>query len=301
MAHIGLIGIGLMGHGIGKNLMEKGHDLGVVAHQNRAPVDDLIEKGAKEYDTPRALAEAVDVVVVCVTGSPQFQAIADGDDGFLAGFSTGKTVIDCTTGEPDVVTAYVERVTADGGHFADCPLARTPVEAEAGKLNAMVGASDEVFRAVEPILSCFCENIFHVGPPGSGTRMKLIYNLFTMGQAALIAEAVAACTAMGVDLKVFYDIISKGGGNSGIFQMIMSDFLKEGSFDGMGFSIANAAKDLRYYNRMTGTAGLAAPMGAAVYDRLITTEKLGFDDGLVGHLVAAALKLNGLAENAAGP
>ena len=92
-------------------------------------------------------------------------------------------------------------------------------------------------------------------------------------------------------------MISKGGGNSGIFQMIMPAFLERNSFEGMGFSLANAAKDLRYFNRMTGDERLAAPMGAAVYDRLITAQKIGFDDGLVGHLVAAALKLNGLASN----
>lgn len=204
-------------------------------------------------------------------------------------------VLDCTTGEPDVVTEYAERIAALGGRFADCPLARTPVEAEAGTLNVMVGADPDLFTEIEGVLAAFCENIFHVGPAGSGTRMKLINNLVTMGQAALIAEAVAVCKATGVDLKVFYDVISKGGGNSGIFQMVMADFVKNGSYEGMKFSIANAAKDLGYFNRMTGIAGLAAPLGAVVQDRLVTAGKLGFDAGLVGHLVAASLVLNGLA------
>ena len=104
--------------------------------------------------------------------------------------------------------------------------------------------------------------------------------------------AVAVCRGAGVDLEVFYDIISKGGGNSGIFQMIMPEFLEKGSFEGMKFSIANAAKDLRYFNRMTGNYDLAAPMGAAVLDRLVTASKLGFQDRLVGSLVAASLALN---------
>ncbi len=294
MARIGIIGVGLMGHGIGGNLLACGHDVTVLAHRNRAPVDDLVSRGAAEATSPKALAAAVDIVLVCVTGSPQLAAVADGPEGFVAGLSPGMTVIDCTTGEPDVVLAEAEAAAAAGARYADCPLARTPVEAEKGTLNVMVGAEPAVFEDIRPILECFCENIFHVGPIGSGTRMKLINNLITMGQAALIAEAVSACKASGVDLRVFYDIISKGGGNSGIFQMIVPDFIESGSCDGMKFSIANAAKDLGYFNRMADSALLAAPMGAAVHEQLDAAARLGFSDGLVGHLIAAALKLNRL-------
>jgi 3-hydroxyisobutyrate dehydrogenase-like beta-hydroxyacid dehydrogenase len=285
-----------MGHGIGRNLMANGHALSVVAHRNRVSVEDLVTCGAREVRSPREAAAQSDIIITCVTGSPEFTQVADGPDGFMASLSAGQTVIDCTTGEPDIVIDYARRIAEVGARLTDCPLARTPVEAEAGKLNVMVGAEPEVFADMRPLLACFCENIFHVGPVGSGSRMKLINNLITMGQAALIAEAVAVCKATGVDLRVFYSIMSKGGGNSGIFQMVMTDLVENGSFDGLKFSIANAAKDLRYYNRMTGTAGLAAPMGALVHDRLVTARKLGFDDGLVGHLVAASLALNGLGE-----
>ena len=214
----------------------------------------------------------------------------------MAAMVPGNTVIDCTTGEPGVVLDYAERIAAMGGHFADAPLARTPVEAREGRLNTMVGATPETFAEIRPILEAFCENIFHIGGPGSGAKLKLIYNLITMGQAALTAEAVSACRATGIDLAKFYEVVSKGGGNSGIFQMIMTGFLKDGSLDGLKFSIANAEKDLRYYTRMTGDFGMAAPMGPAVHNQLMAARKLGFEDGLVGHLVAAALKFNGLAD-----
>ncbi len=294
MARTGVIGVGLMGQGIGANLLKKGHGLTVVAHRNRKPVEELVAGGAREAVTPRQVAEASDIIVVCVTASPQFKAIAEGDDGFMAAIGPGKIVIDCTTGEPGVVMDYAERIAAAGGRFADAPLARTPVEAREGRLNAMVGATPEVFAEIRPVLECFCENIFHIGGPGSGAKLKLIYNLITMGQAALTAEAVAACTATGINLTKLYEVVSKGGGNSGIFQMIMTGFLASGALDGLKFSIANAEKDLRYYTRMTGEHALAAPMGPAVHNQLMTARKLGFDDGLVGHLVAAALKLNGL-------
>jgi 3-hydroxyisobutyrate dehydrogenase-like beta-hydroxyacid dehydrogenase len=294
MARTGVIGVGLMGQGIGENLLKKGHELTIVAHLNRKPVEELKTLGAQEAATPREVAEAADIIIVCVTASPQFKAIAEGDDGFMKAIEPGKTVIDCTTGEPGVVMEFAERIAAAGGQFADAPLARTPVEAREGRLNTMVGATPEVFAHIRPILECFCENIFHIGGPGSGAKLKLIYNLITMGQAALVAEAVSACKATGIDLDRFYEVVSKGGGNSGIFQMIMKGYLENGSLDGLQFSIANAEKDLRYYTRMTGEHGLAAPMGPAVHNQFITAFKLGFDDGLVAHLVAAAQKLNRL-------
>lgn len=106
----------------------------------------------------------------------------------------------------------------------------------------MVGAEPEVFAQIRPILECFSENIFHIGGPGSGAKVKLIYDLITIGQAEPAAEAVSACRAAGIDIAKFYDVVSKGGGNSGILQPIMIGFLNDGSLDGLNFSIASAEK-----------------------------------------------------------
>lgn len=289
---IGFIGVGMMGHGMIKNLLEKGFDVVAMAHRNRVPLDDLINKGASEAASPKAIAEVSDVIILCVTGSPQVEAVAYGESGFIAGVSEGMTVIDCSTGEPGTVEKIAADLAAKGVNMADAPLARTPIEAEAGKLNTMVGASDDVFADIEPILQTFCENIFHMGPVGSGSRMKLINNLITMGQATLIAEALCACEATGVDLQRFREVISAGGGNSGIFQMIVPGILDDGDFEGMKFSIANATKDLRYLNRMLADAGVIAPLGNATHNAFVQAGKAGFANGLVGHLVKAQSELN---------
>jgi len=242
-ATIEFIGVGLMGHGMAKNLLAKGYDVIALAHRNRAPVDSLLDKGAAEAASPREIGERCDMVILCVTGAPQVEAVVFGADGLLDGLDSGKTLIDCSTGEPGLVERVAAACAERGIGMADAPLARTPIEAEAGTLNTFVGASPEVFEAVEPVLACFCENIFHMGAAGAGTRTKLINNLITMGQAALTAEALCACAATGVDMRKFYDVISAGGGNSGIFQMIVPAILEQGSFEGMKFSLANAAKD----------------------------------------------------------
>jgi len=291
---IGFVGVGMMGHGMAKNLMKKGFSVTVMAHKNRKPIEDLLSDGAKEAKNPREVAEQSEVVIVCVTGAPQVEQVVYGTDGALGAFKSGMVLLDCSTGEP----ATCERVARDlkerGASYVDAPLARTPVEAEAGKLNTMVGADENVFGEVRPILEAFCENIFYMGPVGSGARTKLIYNLITMGHAALISEALCACAATGVDLERFAKVVAGGGANSGIFQLIVPKILEHKDYTGLKFSMANATKDLRYYNRMIADVPLSALMAPAVHNSLIQAMNNGYSQGLVGDMVRSHCKLNGV-------
>ena len=130
--HIGFIGVGLMGHGIVKNLRQKGYPVTAMAHRNRTHLEDLLPLGVEEVGTPREIAAASDVVIICVTGAPQVESVVYGEAGLLAGCRAGQIVIDCTTSEP-VMTARLEQdLAAIDVRLADAPLARTPVEAEDG-------------------------------------------------------------------------------------------------------------------------------------------------------------------------
>lgn len=296
-ASIGLVGLGMMGRGIGSNLLRRGFPLTVAAHRSRAGADRLAGEGATVVDGPRAVAAAADVVILCVPGSPQVEDIVLGPDGVLAGARSGLVLIDCSTSEPGSTERVAAAVAAAGGRFADAPLARTPVEAEAGTLNTMVGSDDATMAAIRPVLAAFCENIFHVGPVGAGHKLKLVNNFLAMGQAALIAEAFTACGAVGVPLGKLFEVISAGGANSGIFRMV-AGAAKDGDYDGMRFGIANAAKDLGYYTRMTDAVPLTGNLGHAVRHALVEARNLGFADALVGHLIAAQARINGRAAGA---
>ena len=289
---IGFIGVGLMGHGMAKNLLEKGYHVTAMAHRNRAPLEDLLSRGAEEAATPKAIAASSDIVIVCVTGAPQVEEVVFGAEGLLAGIQAGAAVIDCSTSEPEMTTRVEAALAEKGVSFADAPLARTPIEAEEGRLNSMVGASEEVFARINPVLETFCENIFHVGPAGSGIRCKLINNFLAMGHAALIAEALCACASTGLDISKYYEVVSAGGANSGIFQLIVPKALNEGDYSGLKFSLANAAKDLRYYTRMTADTGLTGNLGNAVHHALVQGLKIGFSEGYVGDLIRAQARLN---------
>ena len=292
---IGFIGVGLMGHGIAKNLVEKGYALTLRAHRNRAPVDDLVARGAQEAKTSADVARAADIVFLCVTGAPQVEETVSGAQGIAAAARDGLIVVDTSTSEPATTARLRDMLAAKGVRFVDAPLARTPVEAEAGKLNIMVGADDATFAALKPVLQAFCENIVHAGPPGHGIVLKLINNFIAQAICTATAEACAAAAKSGLSIRKLHEVISAGGVNSGLFQMMVGKMLDGGQLDGLKFTLVNAAKDLRYYTHFTESMMLPSIMGEAVHQSLVNANALGFGDKYVPSLLEAQEKLNGLA------
>ena len=291
---IGFIGVGLMGHGIAKNLVTKGYPLTVRAHRNRAPVDDLIDRGATEAKSTAELTRASDIVFLCVTGAPQVEETVFGADGIASAARSGLVVIDTSTSEPATTTKTREALAKQGAKFIDAPLARTPVEAEQGRLNIMVGADEATFAEIKPVLAAFCENIFHAGPAGHGIILKLINNFIAQAICAASAEACAAAAKSGLSLKKLHEVISAGAVNSGLFQMLVGKMLESGDLSGLKFTLANAAKDLRYYTHFTESMMIPSTMGEAVHQSLVTANALGYGDKYVPSLIEAQEKLAGV-------
>ena len=290
---IGFIGVGLMGHGMARNLVEKGFPTIVLGHRNRAPVEDLLKLGAKEAKDVAEVVKGSDIVILCVTGSPQVEDLVYRKDGILEKVMSGQIVVDTSTSQPGSTLKIFADLKAKGVRFVDAPLARTPVEAEQGRLNTMVGTDDATLLEIEPVLKAFCENIFHVGEVGAGHKIKLINNCAAIGQMALIAEALTACAKLGVDPKKYFALVSSGAANSGIFQMLAGKAV-EGDFAGMKFGLANALKDVRYYNQMAMEFGVAGAMASATLQTLTQAVNLGFGgpEHLVASLVPAVAKMN---------
>ncbi|MET0440909.1 MAG: NAD(P)-dependent oxidoreductase [Casimicrobiaceae bacterium] len=291
---IGFIGVGLMGHGIAKNLVTKGFPLTIRAHRNRGPVDDLLAKGAKEAKTTAEVTRASDIVFLCVTGAPQVEENVFGADGIAGVAREGLIVIDTSTSEPATTNKTREALAKLGVKFIDAPLARTPVEAELGKLNILVGADDATFAEIKPVLSAFCENIFHAGPAGHGIILKLINNFIAQAICAATAEACAAAAKSGLSIKKLHEVISAGAVNSGLFQMLVGKMLESGDLTGLKFTLVNAAKDVRYYTHFTESMMIPSTMGEAVHQSLVTANALGFGDKYVASLIEAQEKLAGV-------
>ena len=292
MAAIGFIGAsGLMGHGMAKNLLASGHTLSLTVHRNRERVADLFAAGAVEQKTPAELASASAIVFLCVTGSPQVEATVEGPLGLLAGARPGLVIVDCSTSEPDS-TARLRGIAAKADVvLVDAPLARTPLEAEAGKLNVMVGADDATFARLEPVLRAFAENVFHVGAPGAGHIVKLLNNFVAQAICTATAEAFAVGQRAGIDPQRLVDIVSVGAVNSGLFQMMAKTL--QGDLGALRFELDNARKDVRYYTHLA--EGLAIPtiVGEAVHQSLVIASALGYGKKFVPSLVQAQEQLTG--------
>jgi 3-hydroxyisobutyrate dehydrogenase-like beta-hydroxyacid dehydrogenase len=289
---IGFIGIGMMGHGMAKNLLAKGHALTFKANRNRANLEDLLAAGAKEAKSNAECGRAADLVFICVTGSPQVEEIVYGEGGLLSVARPGLVVVDTSTAEPASTTRIRADFAARGAKFIDAPLARTPKEAEEGRLNTMVGAEPSDFEMLKPVLAAFCENIFHVGPPGHGHVLKLVNNMMAMSFAASIAEAFAVGAKAGLDLNRLFDVVSVGGVNCGIFQMMAKAMLKDGDLTGMKFAIGNGQKDLRYYTHLAESLPVAAFMGEAAHQSFVQAANLGLAEKLIASLFEAQEKIN---------
>jgi len=290
---VGFIGLGLMGHGIAKNIVEKGYPLVVLAHKNRAPIDDLTRRGASEAASAKEVAARSTVIFLCVTGSKEVEAIVRGADGLKAGLRPGAVVVDCSTSDPNSTIALGAEFAPLGVDYADAPLSRTPKEAWEGTLDTMVGASDAVFARLKPILDAWAGRTAHVGGPGDGHRMKLLNNFLSLGYAAIYAEALTLSQKVGISPRRFDDVIRGGRMDCGFYQTFMRWTL-EGDRQAHKFTIANAFKDLRYLEAMADAAGLVNPIGAAVKNSFALASAAGAAESYVPMLATLIAKTNGV-------
>ena len=260
---IGFIGLGLMGQGIAANIVAKGYGLTVMGRSNRAPIEDLLSRGATEATSLKQLAERSTIVFLCVTGSKEVEALVRGAGGLAASLRRGSIIVDCSTSDPNSTVALAAELAPLGIDIVDAPLGRTPKEAWAGTLDTMVGATEAVFARLKPVLDTWAGRAVHIGATGDGHRMKLINNFLSMGYAALFAEALTLSQKVGIAPQQFDSVIRGGRMDCGFYQTFMRWTL-DGDRDAHRFSMSNALKDMRYLEAMANAAQVANPIGNAV-------------------------------------
>lgn len=260
---IGMVGVGLMGHGIASSLLRHGLPLTFLDHPGNRPTADLLSAGARAATSGAVVAAASDVVILCVTGSPEVEDALFRDDGVLAGLRQGAVVIDCSTAMPSSTARIAAALEAAGARFLDAPMTRTPKEAAQGRLNLIVGGDPALFAECRPLLACFAENIVHAGPVGSGHALKLLHNYVSLGFAAVLAEALACARRAGIDSEVLLQVLAKGGGGGVVLERLRP-FIETRDDSGFRFTIANAQKDMGYYAGMAGELGAVRITAEAV-------------------------------------
>jgi len=291
MERIGFVGVGLMGHGMAKNIAAAGHPLTVIAHRNRAPVEDLLSCGAVEAATFAELAQTSDIVFICAPGSPQVEGIVA---ELVDALAKGAVIVDCSTSDPVSTGKLAQTLAQAGIHLVDAPLGGTPVQAEEGALSAMVGAEAEVYARVLPILQTWAKGIVHVGGPGAGHKMKLLMNFLSMGYGAMYAEALALGTKVGIDVETFDKAIRGSRMDCGFYQTFMG-YALEGNREAHKFTLTNALKDTTYLASMAESVGLANPVGNAVKNSYALAVAAGGDgpEDYVPHLADFVARANG--------
>lgn len=290
---VGFIGVGLMGHGMAKNIVEKGYPLVVMGHRNRAPVDSLLAHGATEVTSAKEMATQCDIIHLCVSGSPQVEQLVRGPDGVLASGRQGVIVVDCSTSDPVSTLQLAEELRAARMDLVDAPLAKTPKEAEAGTLDTMVGAAPETFAKVKPVLECWASLVVHLGDVGLGHKMKLINNFISLGYAALYSEALAIAEKSGLTVEQVDSIIRPGRLSNGFYDTFMKWTLDRDE-NAHRFSITNAHKDMRYLANLANSVGAVAPVQADVRNAFAAMEASGQGDRYLPMLADFIAQMNGL-------
>ncbi|CAN5918498.1 NAD(P)-dependent oxidoreductase [soil metagenome] len=265
---VGFIGLGIMGQGMSRNLLDAGFDL-TVWNRTSERADELVEAGAARADSPAAVAETADIVISCVADTPDVEQVLTGDDGVLHGAAAGTLVVDCSTISPDVTRTIAAALAERDIEMLDAPISGGSEGAADGTLSIMVGGPGEQFDRARPILDAMGSTVTHVGDGhGSGQAVKLVNQILVVHNMLGVSEALLLAQAEGLDLQRTLDAVAGGAAGSWMLsnrgpQVIERDWSP-------GFTIDLQQKDLRLVLEAFERLQLPA-VGASLIRQLYTT------------------------------
>jgi 3-hydroxyisobutyrate dehydrogenase len=274
---IGFIGLGAMGLPMAGHLLTAGHEV-TVASRSRGPIDAAVALGAHDGGTPRRVAEAAELIFLCVPNSPEVEEVVDDMLGVLG---AGRTVVDCSTIDPDVERAQHVRVSQTGARYLDAPLSGGTAGAHNGVLTLMVGGDAGTLADVTPVLTAFARLIVHVGGPGMGQVVKMCNQVIYAAQMTATAEATALAVQSGVDLHKLYEVLTHATGDCVAVRTrlpvagVVPD--SPASHDwAPGFMTDLMAKDLDLAMAYAATAGVPMATAATARQLLAAAQEAGY-------------------------
>jgi 3-hydroxyisobutyrate dehydrogenase-like beta-hydroxyacid dehydrogenase len=275
MQRVGFIGIGLMGSQMSRRILEAKYPL-TVWNRKKEKAAALIAAGAKWADSPKAVAQASDLVITMVTDSAASEEVICGKNGVLEGTHQGLVLIDMGSIAPEMSRSIAERARSKGVPLLDAPVTGNPKVASEGKLGIMVGGPKETFDACLPIFEKMGVKIIHVGENGKGTTLKLINNLIMGVAIEAVAEALVLASKAGIDPQKVLEITSVGGARTGAMEtrgprMIQHDFSPH-------FSASNMHKDLSGALKLAEEVGASLPAASIAREILRAAKSQGKGD-----------------------
>jgi 3-hydroxyisobutyrate dehydrogenase-like beta-hydroxyacid dehydrogenase len=265
-----------MGRGIVKNLRQRGHDVTVWAHRDGLELSELTAAGATVSRSLEATAKDSGIVMLTVPSSREVEAAVLGTPGLLASMPSGSVVVDFSTSYPGSTRMLASRLRGRGIEMLDAPMTGTPVQANSGELNLMVGGERGVYERCLPVFQAIAKNIFYVGPSGHGNIVKLINNFLGQLTNAGLAEVLPLAAKAGVSLQALYDVVKVSGGYSRWFEGLVPAVQRR-EFP-VTFHLKLAHKDMAYVAALGRELGMPLPMTNSLLSVMDIAKAQGLGD-----------------------
>jgi 3-hydroxyisobutyrate dehydrogenase len=271
---VGFVGLGIMGQGMARNLIKAGYTVHVW-NRTASKMATLVAEGAKASSSPADVAAQCDTIVICVSDTPDVEAVVLGENGIIHGAKSGALVIDCSTISPQATRDIAAKLNEKGIHLVDAPVSGGSEGAARGTLTIMVGGTEADFQRALPVLQGMGKTITHIGEVGAGQVVKAVNQVLVVGNCLAMCEALLLAQAGGVDLQKTIDAISQGAAGSWMFtnrapQIIRRDWRP-------GFTVALQQKDLRLVLDAADELGVPLPGTSLIFQLYRTLEARGLE------------------------
>ena len=267
---IGFIGLGNVGGKLAGSLLRNGHDL-TVRDLDAERMAEFVGRGAKAATSPRALAEAVDLIITCLPSPAASAAVAEGEDGFIAVLRPGQIWLEMSTTDYAEVLRLAPLVEAKGAKFMDCPVSGGCHRADTGNISIFAAGLRSAFEEVLPVLKSLGRRILHTGDLGTASRLKVVTNYLCTAHLVALAEALTTCKAAGLDMNTAYEAIRISSGKSFVHET-ESQVILNGSRD-INFTMDLVIKDVGLFDQLARDHGVALELSPLVLNIFKDSEK----------------------------
>lgn len=288
---LGFIGLGKMGRPMTRNLLAAGFAV-TIHNRSQGVVAELSKEGATPAGSPRAVAEAADLVFTCLPTPESVEEVYLGADGLIPAARDGQILVDCSTVGPALSRALAAAAAERGAGFLDAPVSGGPAGAEAATLTIMVGGEAEVLERARPALAAMGSNIHHVGPSGSGTVVKLVNQLLVAINMSAVAEATAFGVKAGADPQALLDVLRSSFGGSAMLVRALP-LVMERQFAG-GTPVDLILKDLGLIHAVGKELDVRLLLGSVAQEAFKEARALGFGEEDMVALIKPVERIAGI-------
>ena len=288
---IGFVGLGIMGQGMTRNLLKAGYSVRVW-NRTSSRMDPLISAGATAGASPADVAANCDIVIVCVSDTPDVQEVILGENGILSGANEGSLVIDCSTISPQATIEIAGQLNAKGVKMLDAPISGGSEGAANGTLSIMIGGDEDQVERARGVFEAMGKTITRVGKQGAGQTVKLVNQILVVGNCLAMSEALVFAQAGGVDLEKCLNAVSGGAAGSWMLanrgpQIIDRDWRP-------GFTINLQQKDVRLIMQEADALGVPVLLTGQIFSLYRTLQQMGLGEEGNHALVKALENLSGV-------